>query len=288
MLDRMTFSEIQVADHVSEVRCTPAIWVSSALALLTAASSAGGLFLPSIYLQETLPWATQLRGGDAVTLLIVAPVLLVSAALSRRGAIPARMVWQGTLLLLLYNFAIYAFAVHFNGLFLVYCGVLGLSFYSLLNSLLSHPSQEIADRYGPRAPVKTMAVVFFLLALAFAAQGLREIVPALLAGRPPGIVSDCGLLSYPVHVLDLSLFLPAYAITGVLLLRRRPRALAFAPVLMVFSLLMTATVAGLMAAMALEGLANDYFAAVIFLAVALGCAVLLGRYFRGGAAREGK
>ncbi len=259
----------------------PRLWMTFALALLAALASACGLFLPSTYGQETIPWAAQLRGGDAVTLLISVPVLLVSAVLSRRGSVRARAVWQGSVLLFLYNYAIFAFAVHFNALFPAYCGVLGLSFYALLESLVSSPAQDIAARY-PRAPVRTVAIVFFVLAGAFAALGLGEVVPAVLAGGTPKSITECGLLTNPVHVLDLSFFLPAFVITGVLLWRRRPLGFVLAPVLMVFGLLMTVTVAGLMVATARQGLANDYFAALPFLGVAVGFSLLLGRFLGSG------
>lgn len=46
--------------------------------------------------------------------------------------------------------------------------------------------------------------------------------PALLAGRVPDDVTEAGLLSNPIHVLDLGLVLPAAVLTGVLLARQRP------------------------------------------------------------------
>jgi hypothetical protein len=262
--------------------------MSLTLALVATAASGSGLFWRSVYSREALPWAAQLRGGDAVNLLVAVPVLLVSVILSRRGSIPARTVWQGSLLLFVYNYAIYAFAVHVNILFLTYCCVLGLSFYALLGSLLSSSPQEMADRYGSRAPVRTLAIVFFLLALAFAAEGIAEIVPATVAGHPPKSVTEWGLVSNPIHVLDLSFFLPAFVIVGVLLWRRRPLAFVLAPVLMAFGLLMTLTVAGLMAAMAIQGLANDYRGAVPFLGVAIGFSWPLARFFRGGTVAESR
>ena len=45
---------------------------------------------------------------------------------------------------------------------------------------------------------------------------------ALLAGRVPGDVTEAGLLTNPIHVLDLGLVIPAAVLTGVLLARRRP------------------------------------------------------------------
>jgi tRNA-Thr(GGU) m(6)t(6)A37 methyltransferase TsaA len=278
-------AEARAAAGSPERRPAAAFWMSLALAVLAIAASAIGLFWKPLYARETLPWLAQLRGADAVTLFLIVPVLLVSAALAHRGSLAARAVWQGTLLLFLYNYAIFAFAVRFNPLFPVYCGILGLSFYSLHASFLSSAPQVMVDRC-PRAPVRATAVTFFLFAFVFAALALGEIVPAIAAGRAPASVTECGLLVNPVHVLDLSFFLPAFVIVGILLLRRRPLAFVLAPALMAFGLLMAATIAGLIVAAARMGLATDYAAALIFLGVAAGCSWLLALFFRAGAAAE--
>lgn len=51
---------------------------------------------------------------------------------------------------------------------------------------------------------------------------LAEEVPAVLSGRIPATVADAGLLTNPIHVLDLAIVLPGAVLTGTLLLRRRP------------------------------------------------------------------
>jgi hypothetical protein len=53
-------------------------------------------------------------------------------------------------------------------------------------------------------------------------DGQRQDVPALLAGQVPSDIAEAGLLTNPIHVLDLALVLPAAILTGVLLARRRP------------------------------------------------------------------
>jgi hypothetical protein len=234
-----------------------ALWLSYPLAALVAVAAGAGLFWPPAYAQETPVWAAEGTGGDAVNLVLIVPILLVSARLAQRGSVAARLVWMGTLIFLLYNFLVYAMAVHFNALFLVYCGVLGFSFYALVGSLPSLSPAEIASSYSPRAPVKTMAAAFFLIALVFAAQWLREIIPALLSGQAPKSVRDAGLLTSPVHVLDLSIVLPGFVITAIMLLRRKPVAFILAPALMVFAILMTLSVAGMIGALVLKGFATD-------------------------------
>jgi hypothetical protein len=105
-------------------------------------------------------------------------------------------------------------------LFFVYCGALGFSFYAIAGGLNAVPLDEIAARYGPRAPVKTTAVVLLLFALLTAAQWIGQIVPALRSGTPPQEVIETGLFTHPAAVLDLSTFLPALVICAVMLLRR--------------------------------------------------------------------
>jgi len=262
------------------------LWVSFALALLVALAACAGLFWASTYAQEKPLWAAMGMGGDAVNLLVIVPVLLASGSLARKGSVPACLVWIGTLVFLLYNFFIYAMAVHFNPVFPVYCAVLGLSFFGLVGFLPALSISEIAGRYGQRAPVKTTAAALFLIALVFGVQWLREIIPALGSGQAPKGVAELGLLTNPVHVLDLSFVLPANVITALLLLRRKPVAFTIAPVLLVFSILMPVALVGMIVAMALKGLSKDYAPAAIFAAMAAALAVLLARFLRGPNARH--
>ena len=262
------------------------LWVSFALALLVALAACAGLFWASTYAQEKPLWAAMGMGGDAVNLLVIVPVLLASGSLARKGSVPACLVWIGTLVFLLYNFFIYAMAVHFNPVFPVYCAVLGLSFFGLVGFLPALSISEIAGRYGQRAPVKTTAAALFLIALVFGVQWLREIIPALGSGQAPKGVAELGLLTNPVHVLDLSFVLPANVITALLLLRRKPVAFTIAPVLLVFSTLMPVALVGMIVAMVLKGLSKDYAPAAIFAAMAAALAVLLARFLRGPNARH--
>jgi hypothetical protein len=254
------------------------LWISFLLAVLVAVTAVAGLFWPATYAQEKPLWATEGAGGDAVNLFVIVPILIFSAVLAHRGSLSARLIWVGTLVFILYNGVIYAFAVHFNSLFLVYCGVLGLSFYALAGSLTSLSPSEVAAVYSQRAPARTTAVVLLLIAFVFGAQWLRELIPALLSGHTPRSITDAGLMTNPVYVLDLSVVLPGFVMTAIMLLRRKPVAFILAPVLMVFVVLMTIAIAGMSVAMVLKGYATSYVMAVVFLGSAAGCTVLLTRF----------
>jgi hypothetical protein len=132
------------------------------------------------------------------------------------------LVWLGTQGYLLYNFVIYAFGVHFNPLFLVYSATLGLCFYATVFSVRLIPAAQIAQVYGARAPRKTIAILFFLLAVSTAAFDLREDIGANLSGRIPQSISDVNQPVNFVHVLDLVFLLPSLCISAVLLWRGNP------------------------------------------------------------------
>lgn len=229
------------------------LWMSVPLAALFAATALAGLFWPPTYAQEKFKWAVQGMAGDAVNLLVIVPVLLASAIATYRGSIRARLIWLGTMLCILYSSIFYTLAVHFNQLFFIYCGLLGFSVYGILGSLSSIPLQEIADRYSPRAPVKTTAVLLLLFALLTASQWLQQTVPPLLAAKAPQEVVETGLFTHPAAVLDLATLLPAVVICAVMLLRRKAMAFVLAPALIAFMLLMTLSIEGMGIGMYLTG-----------------------------------
>ena len=52
-----------------------------------------------------------------------------------RGSLRSWLCWLGCLSFTVYNYAIYAFSIHFGALFLVWIGVLGLSLFALIGGL---------------------------------------------------------------------------------------------------------------------------------------------------------
>jgi hypothetical protein len=108
-----------------------AVRAAPALAALLALATLGGILLRSTYARETSTWAAQGTGQDWVNLLVVVPWMSLSGRRAARGSRRALLLLGGGLIYLVYGFLAYAFAVHFNVLFLLYCAVLGLSFFSL-------------------------------------------------------------------------------------------------------------------------------------------------------------
>jgi hypothetical protein len=117
-----------------------------------------------------------------------------------------------------YNYAIYAFSVHFGPLFLVWVAVLGLSLFALIGALTNLSPRLLTERFAGSS-VRPAGWFPVVVAVLFALLWLREIVPDLVAGRPSTSAADWHVPTNPVHVLDLAFFLPSVVLSGVLLLR---------------------------------------------------------------------
>lgn len=196
------------------------MWLATAGAALAAVGSLLGLMAAGdVYGGETTVLADAAAAQDWVNLVLVAPLVVVLGWLARRGQLRAQLIWFGCLGFTIYNYAIYAFSIHFGPLFLVWVAVLGLAIFALLGGLASIDVATVRSRFGVRS-MPGPAWFLIVIAALFAFLWLGEIVPDLMAGGPSSSASDWRVPTNPVHVLDLAFFLPGVVTSGVLLLRR--------------------------------------------------------------------
>lgn len=219
------------------------------LATALAAVSIFGIVLPSTYARETPGWAAQAIGQDWFDLLLAVPWLAVLSRRADRDKGSARLLLAGGVLYAAYELVIYAFGVHFNALFLLYCGALGVAVLTLL--LLGVSLLRVPPRPWPAAgaPVKTVAGLLFGTGALFAFLWLAEIIPAMAHGGIPASVAEAALPTNPVHVMDLAVLLPAHIAAAAMLLQRRPAGEALATILLAFGLLMSASIGGMLLVM---------------------------------------
>lgn len=234
-------------------RSTPAarrvlVW-TALLSLLVTASSLAGLLAPWVYEQETQNWTLQAQGQDLGNLLAVV-VLVVAALRYAGGSLRGGLVWLGTLLYLVYAFVVYAVAVHLNQLFLVYVAVLGLSAWGVL--LHVGRLRGLTGEHRGRAR-KGPAWLLIGIGVLFAAMWLAELVPATVTGQVPASLAEAGLWVNPIHVIDLSVVLPAFVLTGAAALHGRASGWFWLGPWLVFSVLMGASIVAAMALMMLAG-----------------------------------
>ncbi len=220
--------------------------LSLPLSALVTIASLAGLLSPTLYGQETLDWMAQATAQDAVDLFLLVPILTITALFVYRQERLAEPIWGGALLYLVYTFLIYSFSVHFNALFLVYVTALGLAVYVFIYFMKLQHSQPTIKGLTDQRPARIIASYFLVIALLFYVLWLSEVVPATLHGYTPATIVSAGLLTNPVHVIDLSIFLPGIFITGLLLFKHHPLSLILAPVLLAFFVLMDITIAVIM------------------------------------------
>ena len=213
-------------------------WIIALLVIITACF---GIFSNETYIRETANWRAQSIGQDKINLFIIAPVLLISGMKSYYRKINYLFILCGCLLFLIYTFTVYCFDIHFNSLFLVYCMTLGISFYTFIYVLYRLWLQISDDLYRVRLPVRSLRVFLFISVSAFYFLWLREDVTAILLTVPSITLTDAGLFTNPVHVLDLAIFLPGFCIVAHLLKKDNGLGKLLIPCILFFSALMDIT-----------------------------------------------
>lgn len=206
--------------------------LSTLITVLAAAASAGGLFFPGLYRDNALivnAW----RGNDFVTLAVAVPGLMVSMMLALRGSLRAQLIWAGILGYMVYNYIFYLYGAAFNVFFLAYVLLFTLSMYAMILVMVKLDVPSLHMQFSSRTPARCIGgfMVFFaaLLGCMWISMSLSFIFtgvvpqPILQTGHPTGVV----------FATDLSLLVPAMALGGVLLFRRRPFGYILAAIVLI-------------------------------------------------------
>ncbi len=254
--------------------------LSLVLAFFTFVVSYLGVFVADTYSRETANWTAQAIGQDVVNLFLVVPLLVVLSALIYRKYTIAIFPWAGAMLYLAYSYAIYSFSLHFSELFLVYCLVFGLSVYSFLYFLYVFLDVPVAAWFQDGVHVKVAGGFLVVMAILFYVVWLSAIVPALVTNATPPDIAAAGLLTNPVYVLDLSIFLPGFMLVALLAFKKRRIGLLLAPALISFIVLMTAAVAGISAGMYFYAVASDFTVALLMSVLSVSSMIVLAIYLR--------
>jgi len=123
-------------------------------------------------------------------------------------------------------------------------------------------------------PLATLvAAVFYFL-------WLSEVIPALMTHTEPKSVVEAGLMTNPVHVLDLAILLPALLAGGVSLFRRGAMGYYLAPLLLTFTALMAVAIGGMVVVMVLQKVTTDLLLAGVFGVITLVSTIILWLFLR--------
>jgi hypothetical protein len=194
--------------------------LSAALAVAAAVSAAFSFFVPSV-LTGAAVGNGNLRGTALVVLLIGVPTLVTAMIRTSRGSTRWLVGWLGTLGYLVYQAVLFCFATPLNGLFLFYIAYLGLAVWSVVTLVPAVDLHEFGSRVSAGMPARFLGGFALAIAALNAAAWLTEIVPALLQSRPESLMKGTGLLTNPVYVQDLAIWLPLLAAAALACWHRR-------------------------------------------------------------------
>jgi hypothetical protein len=238
------------------------------LAISLAIVSVFGGFVAGTYARDAASMAAQGMGQDLVDLFLVVPLLLLSFIFFTRGSRVAALIYGGTLFYILYSFIIYCFGVHFNRMFLLYCTTLGLSMYAFILFMGKMMREDVGSWFAG-APVKLISGYLLFVALVFYILWLSSLVPAIIRDTAPRDVAEYGLLVNPVHVIDISFALPGLILGAVLLWKKRTTGFLVASVALVFLILLTIALAGMVVMLFVRQIGEDFTIAIVFAALTL-------------------
>lgn len=216
-----------IPQHRSPSRA--AIGLTWLLTALVACASLTGLLVEGVYTgaESTVE---MLRGYDLVTALVVLPSLAAAAHLARRGSVLAHLVVSSLVGYVVYTYAYYLFGTGFNDLFLLHAAVFWVGLVALGLMLASLDLAALADYFGPRTRVRTIAVILGLLAAALGGMWIYLAVDNAVTGDVPtgSRLVETDTVVHLGMALDLALLVPLYAAAAALLWRRTPGGYALA------------------------------------------------------------
>jgi hypothetical protein len=191
-------------------------------ALGAAAAAAAGLTVafPSV-LTGVAGANGNARGTAVVVLAVGVPVLAAAILGSGRGSTRAFVIWLGTLGYLLYQAVLLCFATPLNTFFLFYVAYLGLAVWSLVFLLRGTDFAAFGLSLSPRVPIRSVAGYALVVMVLNTAAWLGRILPAVLSDDPRAFLTETGLLTNPVYIQDLAIWLPLLATAAVAAWRHR-------------------------------------------------------------------
>jgi lysylphosphatidylglycerol synthetase-like protein (DUF2156 family) len=255
--------------HMNKSQLRTLNFLSIPLLLCMGFASWMGLFDDTIYQRELPSLAAQGIGQDFVNLFVGGPILLVALLFMNRGSKTASWIFGGMVFYYLYSYIIYTFGIRHNNLFLVYCATLALSTYIFVFWVHYNSGLEIASWFSQAPPRKATAIFMLAIAGMFYVIWLKDIVPPLLRGEAPQFVIENNYATNPVHAIDLSFALPGVILTAILLLKDHKLGYLLTPVVLVFIIILTVALIGMMVMVNHRGLSDDMSLVYVFAVLSL-------------------
>lgn len=229
-----------------------------------------------VYKHMSADVAPQGIAQDYVTLFLGVPLLCIALVWARSGSLRGHYLLAGTLGYFLVTYLFYLVMGMYNVLFLVYAGLVGISFFAFAQTLLSFDLPFLPGYFRDSILRKGAGGFLIFNSIVIGLMWLSIVVPPLLDGTViPNEVEHYTTLI--VQGLDLGLLLPLAFVSGLLFIQGKPLGYLLAPVYLVFLSILMVALTAKVAAMGLLG-QNIMPAIVIiplFALLAISCSVLI-------------
>jgi hypothetical protein len=177
------------------------------------------------------------RAGDAVTLVLAVPLLIISLLLYGRGQLRGGLLLTGVLAYFLYTYGSMAFGAAYNPLFLVYIVIFSASLLAFVLSLLSFDAQELQAHFLAGLPKRVIGIFLIVSGVILALVWLvLSLVPALLGGTVPLEVAS--YTTFITGIVDTGIVAPSLILSGALLLRDFPLGYLLASTMLMFTVVL--------------------------------------------------
>ncbi|MFP4364142.1 MAG: hypothetical protein ACLFR1_09755 [Spirochaetia bacterium] len=221
--------------------------LSLLIAVLAAAASAAGLFLPGhgeaytfttirgyeaeiygqgLYRYDSVFTGANFWGQDSATLFIAVPLLLLFLVLFMTGSHRAGLLLLGMLTYFLYVYSTMALAAMFNELYLLYVLLFSLSFFAVIILYRKLSLNTLQGEDVQRLPRKAPGIYFIVSGILTLSLWLEPVISAMLNENVPELVGH--YTTTVTFSLDLALITPAAVLSGIMILRKKAEGYAIA------------------------------------------------------------
>jgi hypothetical protein len=215
------------------------LWRTSGqpVSVMTTRGQSAELAGDGLYRYDTVFAAAGNTAVDAVVLVLAVPLLLLAWRWHRTGSPRGSLLLTGVLGYLLYQYANYALGVAYNPVYLAYVVALSASLFGFIAAFITTDRPAlVAAAADPRLPHRFLSGFLLVAAAVTAVVWLQPLLTALLSGTAPDRLD---VYTTPVTFsLDLAVIVPAAALAGLLVRRRRPLGYLLAAPLLVTILLL--------------------------------------------------
>lgn len=181
--------------------------------ILSIVTSAGGLFIESLY-KDTEVIKSIWFVNDIVTLFLAVPTLITALIYAAKGSLKARLIWAASLWYVVYNYVFYVYGAVFNAFFLFYITLIILPIFSVILILSSIDTEEVTRSFSDRTPNKLIGGFMLFFGAALGIPWIAIALSYILTGQ------DAGDTNKIVIATDWIFMLSIVIVGGVLLLKK--------------------------------------------------------------------